>query len=195
MVLEALLGLFVFSSVPGVPSHGASLTAASVSPAASAVATSARVDGLAAAGGDAHDEAATDARIGGATKLAEDGRLVAALQVARVALADSVLLGDEARMSRARAGVESLLERLPHVRFVAEGTLPSDLEVRFDGRVVPGAGLEVGQWSVDPGSHVLVLSRTVRGARVEKRAEISVPEATTVAVSLAASEELLASNR
>lgn len=195
MVLEALLGLFVFSSVPGVPSHDAALTATSMSPAASAVATSARVDGLAAAGGVAHDGAATDARIAGATGLAASGHLVAALDVARVALADSVLLGDEARMSRARAGVESLLERLPHVRFAAEGSLPSDLEVRFDGRLVPEAGLGVGQWSVDPGSHVIVLSRVVRGARIDKRAEISVPEATTVVVSLAAPEELLASNR
>ena len=193
MVLEALLGLFVLSAAPGVASHG-SASAMSMHAAASAVATSARADGCAAAGGDRHDAASVDARIGGTTCLAERGRLVDALKVARVALADAVLAGDDARMSRARAGVESLLDRLPHVRFAAEGTLPADLEIRFDGRPVPAAALSTGQWSVDPGPHTLLLSRTVRGARLDKPAEISVPEATTVVVSIAAPSELLASN-
>lgn len=100
--------------------------------------------------------ASIDGRLRLAESLAAEGRLVGALELARGSLADAVSTHDVEHMPRAREQVESLLQRLPHVRFVATPSLGASAAVRFDGRPVPSSGGD-GGWSVDPGDRKSVV--------------------------------------
>lgn len=190
MIFEALLGLLALSSDRAA--HPSVVRAVPLHEAPAAVAGSARAARCEAPDEAAHDAAATDDRIRAAGCRARRGQLVDALKLGRSALEDALASEDTARTITARTQVEALLVRMPHVRFVSYDGAPSPIEVRFDGKRVPEAGLGVERWSVDPGAHEVVVTQQIRRQRVEKRLTLDVREGTTVVIPVSGTPDTLA---
>jgi hypothetical protein len=89
------------------------------------------------------------------------GKVIDALRDAQKALEIGIQKRDTQVMKVARQRVKELIDRIPHVTFVAPPGIP-DLEVTFDERPVPADALSK-KFSIDPGKHVVKASGTVNG--------------------------------
>jgi hypothetical protein len=107
-------------------------------------------------------------------------RLIEALRAATAALAAAIQDHDDSVITVARVHVESLMKRIPHVRFSVPDGIDS-VEIRFDGRPVQAASLS-RTFSVNPGSH-RVSARGVRdGKPVAWESSLEIAERSCVAL-------------
>jgi hypothetical protein len=89
-------------------------------------------------------------------------RLIEALRAATAALATAIQEHDEGGIVVSRAHVESLMKRIPHVRFAVPDGVDA-VEIEFDGRPVQAANF-ARTFSVNPGQH-RVAARGLRDGR------------------------------
>ena len=89
------------------------------------------------------------------------GKLIDALRDAQKALESGIEKKDVAVMKAARARVQDLLTRIPHVTFQAPPGA-TDLHVTFDERDVPNESF-AKKFSIDPGKHSVHAEGTLNG--------------------------------
>ncbi len=89
------------------------------------------------------------------------GKLIDALRDAQKALESGIQKKDVAVMKAARARVQDLLTRIPHVTFQAPPG-STDLHVTFDERDVPNESFSK-KFSIDPGKHTVHAEGTLNG--------------------------------
>jgi hypothetical protein len=89
------------------------------------------------------------------------GKVIDALRDAQKALEIGIQKRDAQVMKVARQRVKELIDRIPHVTFVAPPGI-GDLEVTFDERPVPADALSK-KFSIDPGKHTVKATGTVNG--------------------------------
>jgi hypothetical protein len=112
------------------------------------------------------------------------GKVIDALRDAQKALEIGIQKRDQAVMKVARQRVKELIDRIPHVTFIAPAGVP-DLEVTFDDRPVPNDALSK-KFSIDPGKHVVKATGTINGfpSNYEETIDVKDKELYTVRITL-----------
>lgn len=110
-----------------------------------------------------------------ATCLAATGRLVEALEAARIALAAGLRTEDPEVTAAAKRRVEELLPRIAHVRLQLPDDAERRIRVTFDGVPVRPHLLRT-RVAIDPGDHVVVAEATRDGERAAFREAFTAKE-------------------